>query len=355
VSHNSIVIGAPAPETPRIREILSMEPQPLRPADFVEPMRRALASPPPGVDPWFQSYCHDLGDDAGLTSWLRAKRQLFALAGGVHGKDVLDAGSGFGVVSHLAAAWGARSVHALEIYGPMTDSHRLIRAAHFPGHHPVHILRGDVSAMPLRRDSVDLVLSIEAISHYFDITRFLDECARVLRPGGVLLISDGNNGANPAIRRFTEELWERFELGPCGALGTHHVDETMTERRERLLRERFPRLDEPRVRALALATSGWDAARIERAVARHLAGGPAPDSHYRRGTCPRDPVWGYWLERLFDPRGLACELANRGFQVRAVPHYGGARNDLVFLANRLLALLPGFRFARGFRIIARKR
>jgi len=332
-----------------------MKPGPLRAAEFAEPMRRALDSPPAGVDPWFLSYCGDLKSEPGLNTYLRAKQQLLRLAGGVRGKDVLDAGSGFGPVSHLMAAWGARSVYALEIYRPMAESHGRLRAACFPGHLQVHIVQGNVSAIPLRRESLDLVLSIEAISHYFDVDGFLDECARVLRPGGVLLISDGNNGANPRIRRFTEALWERFELGPRGACGTHDVQETMTERRERLLLERFPQLDERRRHELALGTSGWGATQIERAVACHLAGGPAPDSYYRRGTCPRDPFWGYWLERLFDPRGLVCELANRGFEAKAIPHYAGERNDLLLIANRLLRLLPGFRFARGFRIVARRK
>ena len=332
-----------------------MDSLPLHPPGFEDSIRRAIASPPDGVDPWFTEYFGDVRDARGLASYMRAKQQLLQLAGGVRGKDVLDAGSGFGAVSHLMAAWGARRVYALEIYGPMARSHALLHEAHFPDHRQVYLLRGNVQAIPLKPDSVDLVLSIEAISHYYDVDAFLDECARVLRPGGVLLISDGNNGANPGLRRFTEGLWQRFELGPRGAWHGHDIQDTMVERRERLLRERFPRLEEAKVHALARATSGWDAARIERAVAEHLAGGPAPNAPYRRGTCPRDPNWGYWLERLFDPRGLACELANRGFEARAIPHYGGARNDVVLAVNRVLQALPSFRYARGFRIVARKR
>jgi SAM-dependent methyltransferase len=325
------------------------------PVDFAAAASRALADPPPGVDPWFLSYCGELGTERGLRTFVRAKGQLLGLVGGVRGKDVLDAGSGFGMVSHLLAAWGARSVCALEVHGPMVDSHRRLRARYFPDHSQVRLLRGDASRLPLRDRSLDLVVSIEAVSHYADASAFLDECARVLRPGGHLLISDANNGANPSIRRSTEAFWERIELGPRGDCNGHPIEETMVERRERVLRERFPELEEDRVRALARLTSGLDRKAIERVVAAHLAGGPAPARAYRRGACPLDPLWGYRVEWLFEPRGLACELTNRGFDARAIPHYGGAGNDLLLVANSLLRLLPTFRFARGFRVVARRR
>jgi hypothetical protein len=60
-------------------------------------------------------------------------------------------------------------------------------------------------------------------------------------------------------------------------------------------------------------------------------------------------------ERLFDPLELAHRIERRGFAVRPLPHYGGARNDLLLAANHLLRRLPTFRLARAFRIVAIKR
>jgi SAM-dependent methyltransferase len=202
---------------------------------------------------------------------------------------------------------------------------------------------------------VDLIISIEAISHYHDVPGFLDECERVLRPGGWLLISDGNNGANASIRAETEELWERLEVGPKGPCMSHEITETMVDRRERMIRARFPEIGPEQVHRMAEATSGMVKAEVENAVAAHLAGGPAPDSYYKRGTCPREPEWGHWIEWLFDPHELGRDIARRGFEVRLVPHYGGARNDMVLAANMILLQFPSFRFARAFRIAARKR
>jgi SAM-dependent methyltransferase len=326
------------------------------PAAFVRSARAALTRTPDGVDPWFKGYHGELLDDRALRTWVRAKQQLMALVGGVGGKVVVDAGSGFGMVANLLASWDAERVWALEVHAPMALSHGRINAAHFPqlAGRVLHV-RGDASRIPLRTGSADIVLSIEAISHYYDVDAFLDECARVLRPGGHVLVSDGNNGANPRIRAHTIELWQRFELGPEGRFGDHDVPEPMIRRRERVLHQGFPALPEARVRELARVTSGMDRAQITQAVTAHLAGGPAPASEYRHGQCPREPEWGYVLEQLFDGRDLAARLARRGFEARALPHFGGAANDWVYALNRVLRTLPAHRWARAYRVVARRK
>ena len=158
---------------------------------------------------------------------------------------------------------------AVEVHAPMARSHARVNAAHFPqlGGRVLGV-RGDAGRLPLRSGSADIVLSIEAISHYYDVDAFLDECARVLRPGGHVVVSDGNNGANPRLRAYTLELWQRLELGPEGPFGDHVVPEPMIRRRERVLRERFPELPEPRVQELAQVTSGMDRSQIGRASCR---------------------------------------------------------------------------------------
>ena len=326
------------------------------PEPFVSSARASLERTPEGVDPWFHRYLGDLLDDRGLRKWVRAKQQFVALAGGVQGKVVVDAGSGFGMVSNLLAAWGAKRVCAVEVHEPMARSHALVNAAHFAWlRDRVSGMRGDASRLPVRTAGADLVISIEAISHYFDVDGFLDECARVLRPGGHVLISDGNNGANPRIRAHTVELWERFERGPEGTFGEHEVPDPMIQRRQRVLRREFPQLDAAQVTALSETTSGMDRAQIVAAVSRHLAGGPAPTFRYRRGDCPREPEWGYVMEQLFDGRDLAARLAKRGFVASALPHFGGAANDLVHAANLVLRRLPTHRWAHAYRVVARRR
>ncbi|MFW5900279.1 MAG: class I SAM-dependent methyltransferase [Halodesulfurarchaeum sp.] len=51
-------------------------------------------------------------------------------------------------------------------------------------------LRGDVRSLPFPSNSVDALLSVDAIHHLPDVDRVLEEVGRVLRPGGVIVVRD---------------------------------------------------------------------------------------------------------------------------------------------------------------------
>ena len=99
-------------------------------------------------------------------------------------RDVLEAGAGEGYGADLIADV-ARRVIGLD-YDESSVAH--IRAR-YPR---VEMLHGNLAALPLPDASVDVVVNFQVIEHLWDQGQFVAECLRVLRPGGVLLMSTPN-------------------------------------------------------------------------------------------------------------------------------------------------------------------
>ena len=57
---------------------------------------------------------------------------------------------------------------------------------------PARSLAGDACAIPVEDHSLDAVFSLSFFEHVYDVNLALSEQIRVLKPGGLLLISDGN-------------------------------------------------------------------------------------------------------------------------------------------------------------------
>jgi arsenite methyltransferase len=106
------------------------------------------------------------------------------------GETVLDLGCGAGIDSILAAqrTGPAGRVLALDFLPEMLE--RTAAAAAEAGLANVEPLEGDIEAIPLPDASVDHVISNGVINLVQRKARVLAECARVLRPGGRLTVSD---------------------------------------------------------------------------------------------------------------------------------------------------------------------
>ncbi len=106
------------------------------------------------------------------------------------GQVVLDLGSGGGLDVILAAreVGPSGAVYGLDLSAEMTRlAGRNVRRA---GLENVGFIRGDLEAIPLREQSVDVIISNCVINLTPDKVRALFEAFRVLKPGGWLVVSD---------------------------------------------------------------------------------------------------------------------------------------------------------------------
>jgi SAM-dependent methyltransferase len=100
----------------------------------------------------------------------------------VRGARVLDVGAGLGQFSDLARSRGGRVV-------PLDIAPRLVSALkpRFP-----EATRGSATSLPFATGAFNIVISSECIEHTPDPAAAVREMLRVLRPGGVLLLTTPN-------------------------------------------------------------------------------------------------------------------------------------------------------------------
>ena len=135
----------------------------------------------------------------------------------VQGKDVLDIASGEGYGSLLLAE-SARSVVEVDVAADVVaHAGKKYKRAN------LQFSVGSCAAIPLDDASVDVVVSFETIEHHDEHDKMMVEIKRVLRPGGLVLISTPDaleyaavtNGPNP--HHVKELSYEEF----IGLLGIH--------------------------------------------------------------------------------------------------------------------------------------
>ncbi len=137
--------------------------------------------------------------------WFRRHEVVYQrLAPRCAGREVLEAGCGEGYGADLISRVAARVV-ALD-YDEATVAH--VRAR-YP---QVEVRHGNLAQLPLVDASVDVVVNFQVIEHLWDQAQFVNECARVLRSSGVLMVSTPNRitfspGRDTPINPFhTREL-----------------------------------------------------------------------------------------------------------------------------------------------------
>jgi SAM-dependent methyltransferase len=137
--------------------------------------------------------------------WFRRHQVVYQrLAPRCAGLEVLEAGCGEGYGADLIAGV-ARRVIAVD--------YDAAAVAHVRSRYPrVEALQANLAQLPLPDSSVDAVVNFQVIEHLWDQPQFVAECARVLRPSGLLMVSTPNRitfspGRDTPINPFhTREL-----------------------------------------------------------------------------------------------------------------------------------------------------
>lgn len=119
---------------------------------------------------------------------------------------LLDVGVGTGVVAKALFAAG-RDVVGVDLSGPML---RHAQARIGP-----RVAQGDALALPVRDRAVSGAYAVWVLHLVADVGDLLAECARVVAPGGRLLLVPGATRPNAGtdVERLLEQMWVALEPG----------------------------------------------------------------------------------------------------------------------------------------------
>jgi SAM-dependent methyltransferase len=137
---------------------------------------------------WDPMYCQHVARYLVARSWLV-------------GEQIVDLGCGTGHGTAILARDRRVRVIGIDAAQDAIDAAPLLWTSPNLAFH-----RGDALNIPLPDESADTVVSLETIEHVADPARFLDEVARILRPGGRLVLSTP----------------DREHYSPSAALGESH-------------------------------------------------------------------------------------------------------------------------------------
>lgn len=128
--------------------------------------------------------------------YLSALKLASRALGGLEGRTVLDAGCGDGVLLELLARRGAAAVGLdAERVGLELARQELEKRTSM-----ATLVQGVCQALPLRSSLMDAVFAVEVIEHLDDPERFLSEASRVLRRGGVLVVTTPRRREDGVLR-----------------------------------------------------------------------------------------------------------------------------------------------------------
>jgi SAM-dependent methyltransferase len=192
-------------------------------------------------------------------------------------------------------------------------------------HFSVKPVCGEICNADLESRSFDAIYSLEAIEHVHDIPLMLDECARLLKQGGVVMLVNDQNSLNEKGLEETRVMWKKRESSWEWArqLETwrpveHKDAKPFAVMREEIIRAANPRLSDAAVETIVNNTAGLLKQENE-AISKQYVAGMGFKNVPEFDRC-RNPLTGEFAERLFDPFALAELMRAAGFRT-TVRHF----------------------------------
>jgi len=250
--------------------------------------------------------------------------RYIAKIGHYRNKRILDVGCGMGWQAFTIALLDAgNAVTAIDILPSMIDGMRECADNMHKKRVSFNLtpMCGDICKLNFDTNTFDSIYSIEAIEHVHDMTRMIERCYSILKPGGTLILVNDGNILNPSFRDEIVKMWNEREnswewseylrsIRPI----EHGDARPFAVMREEMVRAASPKLDEHAVKAVVAATAGWLKADIERLAINYKSGVVLP-TRPTHDWC-RNPITGEYAERLFDPFVLATQLREAGFRAK---------------------------------------
>ena len=128
--------------------------------------------------------------------------------GSLENLKVLDLGSGTGFVS-VHCEMEKASVISIDLNGAMLKAQRDLNKQ--LGISGIHLIQGDISALPLKKKQFNLVFLTLVLHHINDPVAMLNQVANVLRNDGRLILIDFVHHKNSAFADRMHDLWLGFD------------------------------------------------------------------------------------------------------------------------------------------------